>query len=501
MARTQQKAPSVAIVGAGFGGIGMAIKLKQAGFSDIVLFEKADDLGGTWRENTYPGAACDVPSHLYSFSFELKPDWGRRYAGQSEILGYLRHCTDKYDVKRHIRFGTEVAAAKFSEDAGTWAITLKDGSTHTANVLISACGQLSRPAYPRIPGLESFGGELFHSATWNHEYDLTGKQIAVIGTGASAIQFVPAIAPQTERLTVFQRSAPHVIPKTDFAYPQVLQTAFRRIPGALRASRWATYGELEPRALMFTKFPQVSAVYERKFLRNLRREIPDEALREKLIPSDPVGCKRVLLSNDWYAALRRPNVHVETSPISEITPTAVITEDGVAHEAHAIILGTGFKANDFLAPMRITGRNGTELNTVWRDGAEAYLGITVAGFPNMFLLYGPNTNLGHNSIILMLEAQIQYILDAVRRLRDEQVTWLDVRPEIQNAFNKTVQERMASTIWDRECTSWYKNAAGKNTNNWPGFTFAYYAATRKLNPADYRFAHNHAPEINSSARQ
>ncbi|MBB3039469.1 flavin-containing monooxygenase [Hoyosella altamirensis] len=485
MTRLHQRTPVIAIIGAGFGGIGMAIRLKQAGFSEIVLFEKADDVGGTWRENTYPGAACDVPSHLYSFSFELKPDWTRRYGEQSEILGYLRHCADKYDVKRHIRFNTEVADAEFREESGSWVIRLTDGTIHTADVLISACGQLSRPAYGRIPGLDSFTGEVFHSATWNHDYDLTGKRIAVIGTGASAIQFVPAIAPKAKQLTVFQRSAPHVIRKTDFAYPQLLQTLFRRVPGTLRASRWATYCELEPRALMFTKFPGIAALYERKFLRNLHREITDPVLREKLTPSDPIGCKRVLLSNDWYAALRRPNVHVETAPITTVTPAAVVTADGNSHEADAIILGTGFQANDFLAPMRITGRQRADLNTVWRDGAEAYLGITVSGFPNLFLLYGPNTNLGHNSIILMLEAQINYILDAMRHMRDAKLSWLDVKPATQNAFNKTVQERMASTIWDRECTSWYKNDAGKNTNNWPGFTFSYRAMTRKLDTADY----------------
>ncbi|AEF42643.1 flavin-containing monooxygenase [Hoyosella subflava] len=481
----RREQPSVAIIGAGFGGLGMGIRLKQCGYTDVTVFEKADEVGGVWRENTYPGAACDVPSHLYSFSFEPKSDWSRRFAEQREILDYLKHCTAKYDMRQHIRFKTEVTSATFSASTGRWTLSLADGTHHSADILIPACGQLSRPAYPRLPGLDSFAGTVFHSAAWNHDYGLTDKRVAVVGTGASAIQFVPEIASKVKQLTLFQRSAPHVIPKTDFAYPRLAKSAFERIPGALRVSRWATYCELEPRALMFTRFPQIAGLYERKFLRNLRREITDPALREKLTPSDPIGCKRVLLSNDWYAALRRPNVRVETSPIATVLAHGIATARGGVHEADAIILGTGFQANDFLAPMRITGLEDKDLNEAWRDGAEAYLGITISGFPNLFLLYGPNTNLGHNSIILMLEAQINYTLDAIRHLRDAQLSWLDVKPATQNAFNKKVQERMESTIWDRECTSWYKNDAGKNTNNWPGFTFSYYAMTRKLDPADY----------------
>lgn len=493
MAHNNRHGPSIAIIGAGFGGIGAAIQLKRAGFSDITIFEKADDVGGTWRENTYPGAACDVPSHLYSFSFELKPDWGRRFAEQPDILGYLRTCATKYDVTRHIRFRTEVSAARFDRNTGLWSVTLGDGTVEQVHVLISACGQLSRPGYPRIHGLESFSGEMFHSANWNHDYDLAGKRVAVIGTGASAIQFVPAIAPKVQQLTVFQRTAPHVIPKVDFAYPRILKTVFRRVPGLLRASRWATYAQYEPRALMFTKFPQISVVYEQKFLRYLRREIPDPDLRQKLTPADPIGCKRVLLSNDWYAALRRANVIVETAAITEVTSHAVITADGTAHEADAIILGTGFRANDFLAPMKVIGLDGRDLNQTWRDGAEAYLGITIPGFPNLFLLYGPNTNLGHNSIILMLESQIRYVVDAVSRLSADGISWMDVKPEVHAAYSDEMQRRLSNTIWDRECTSWYKNAAGRNTNNWPDFTFSYYAATRKLDPADYHFERVGAP--------
>ncbi|GGC63090.1 flavin-binding monooxygenase [Hoyosella rhizosphaerae] len=463
----------------------MAIQLKEAGFSDITVFEKANDVGGCWRENTYPGAACDVPSHLYSYSFELKSDWSRRFAEQEEILTYIRHCAEKYQVWSHIRFNTEVNAAEFDDDSGQWTLTLSDGNTAVADVVIPACGQLSRPAYPRIEGLDDFQGEIFHSATWNHDYNLDGKKVAVIGTGASAIQFVPRIAPVVNKLTLFQRSAPHVIPKSDYAYPKRVQALFSRFPSTLRASRWATYCELEPRALMFTKFPQISTLYEKVFLRNLRKCVADPVLREKLTPKDPIGCKRVLLSNDYYPALTRDNVHVETEDISRVTASGIDTVDGTTHQVDAIILGTGFTATDFLAPMRISGRGGKSLNDEWRAGAEAYLGITVSGFPNMFMLYGPNTNLGHNSIILMLESQMRYVLEAVKKLHDNSLRWIDVRDAAQGNFNDEIHKRVSATIWDRECSSWYKTAAGKNTNNWPGFTFTYNALTRSVNLDDY----------------
>lgn len=477
--------PSVAIIGTGFGGLGMAIQLKKAGFDDIAIFEKAGDVGGCWRDNTYPGAACDIPSHLYSFSFEIKTDWSRRYAPQPEILQYLRHCARSYDVYRHVRFHTEVQGASFDEAEGRWTIELSDGTTHEADVLVSAAGQLNRPAYPRIPGIESFTGEMFHSATWNHDFDLAGKKVAVIGTGASAIQFVPRIAPLVGELMLFQRAAPHVMPKPDYAYPAPVRAAFSRIPGLRRLSRWAAYWLHEPRALAFTRYPQLAAPFHRRCMRYLRSKVADSRLRRELTPTEAIGCKRVLLANDYYQALVRPNADVVTSAITEIRPEGLLTDDGRVHEVDAIILGTGFQATDFLAPMRITGRDGCELNEVWRDGAEAHLGITVSGFPNLFLLYGPNTNLGHISVVLMLEAQIGYATQAVKRLARGDVRWLDVRADVQDAFNAEVQERVKATVWDRGCTSWYKTASGKNTNNWPGFSFEYRRRTRRLNEGDY----------------
>jgi cation diffusion facilitator CzcD-associated flavoprotein CzcO len=480
--------PSVAIIGTGYGGLGMAIQLKKAGYDDITIFEKAGDVGGCWRDNTYPGAACDVPSHLYSFSFEQKSDWSRRFAPQPEILQYLRDTATKYDVRRHIRFNTEVTAASFDEDAGSWHLELADGTTHDADVLVATTGQLNRPAYPRIPGMDTFAGELFHSARWNHDYDLAGKKVAVIGTGASAIQFVPQIAKEVGQLELFQRDAAHVIPKPDYAYSPLARTAFASVPGLQRLSRLATYCQLEPRAAAFTSFPQLMAPYAARFRRYLRNQVTDPALREKLTPKDPMGCKRILISNDFYSAMVRENVDVVTAGIEEIRPNGIVTADGVFHEVDAIILGTGFEATQLLAPMHITGRDGAVLRDEWRDGAQAYLGMSVAKFPNLFVLYGPNTNLSHSSIVYMLESQIGYVMQAVRLLARGQVSWLDVRADVQDSFNTKLQERIRASVWSQGCSSWYKTASGKNPISWPGFTFEYRRQTGKLDQSDYHLA-------------
>lgn len=477
--------PSVTIIGSGFGGLGMAIALRKAGIEDITVFEKADDLGGCWRENTYPGAACDVPSHLYSYSFEPKSDWSRRFAPQREILDYLRHCATKYDVLRHIRFRSEVAGARFDAEGNRWDVRLADGTVHLTDVLVSACGQLSRPAWPRIPGIESFEGEIFHSANWNHEYDLDGKDVAVIGTGASAIQFVPQIAPRVHQLRLFQRGAAHVLPKVDYPYPAAVLAAFARVPALQRLSRWFTYWTFEARAIAFTRVPRLMAAVDLRFRRHLRRGVEDAGVRARLTPTDPIGCKRILLSSDFYDAVTRPNVEVVTDAIATVTPDGLVTGDGTRHRVDAIILGTGFAATDFLAPMHITGLDGRELREQWAEGAEAHLGMTVSGFPNLFLLYGPNTNLGHSSIVFMLESQIRYVMQAVGRLSGGEVRRLDVRAESQRESNAVVQRRISATVWDRGCTSWYTTDSGRNTNNWPGFTFAYRLATRRLRDADF----------------
>ena len=476
---------SIAIIGTGFAGLGMAARLKRAGFHDLTLFEKADAVGGCWRDNTYPGAACDVPSHLYSYSFAQNTAWSRRFAPQAEIHQYLRDTADTFGVTPHIRFNSPVTTAEFDEESATWTITLEDGSVHVADILIAATGLLNRPLVPGIPGLDTFQGEQFHSATWNHDYDLTGKSVAVVGTGASAVQFVPAIAPRVARLTLFQKNAAHVIPKPDHPYAPIARTAFRRIPGLQRLSRWLTYWQLEPRGAAFTRFPRLLKIADRQFRRHIARQVTDDALRTALTPEDPIGCKRILLSNEYYGALTRDNVDVVTSAITEVTPTGVRTSDGSHHEVDAIIYGTGFKATEILGPLHVTGRNGRVLHKEWQDGAEAHLGISVAGFPNLFILYGPNTGLGHSSVVLMLEAQINYVLQAVRRLAKGDIAWLEVWSAVQAGSNAALQRRIRTSVWAQECDSWYRTAAGKNTIQWPGFTFEYAARTRRLDESDF----------------
>jgi cation diffusion facilitator CzcD-associated flavoprotein CzcO len=475
----------VAIVGTGFGGLAAAVRLKQAGVDDLVLFEKSDDVGGVWRENTYPGAACDVPSHLYSLSFAPKADWSRRFAPQAEIHQYLRDVARDFDVLRHIRFGTEVLAAAFDADSGTWRLTLPGGAEHEADVLITATGQLSRPSTPPLPGLDRFAGTRFHSAEWDHAHDLTGARVAVIGTGASAIQFVPAIAPRVGALTVFQRSAPYVLTKPDRAYRARAQRAFARTPGLLRLSREGNYLTNELRSLGFNTEPRLLFAHRARYRRQLREAVSDPALRAKLTPTDPMGCKRILMSNDWYQTLQLPQVDVVTEPIAEVRPHSIVTADGAEREVDTVVLGTGFAATEFLAPMQITGLDGRDLHEQWKDGASAYLGTVVPGFPNLFVLYGPNTNLGHNSILVMLEAQVGWVVQAVRALADGRARRLDVRRDVAAAFDAWVQDRVGRTVFAGGCRSWYLTAGGRNTQNWPASTLTFRRRLRRLRLTDF----------------
>jgi cation diffusion facilitator CzcD-associated flavoprotein CzcO len=481
--------PEVVIVGAGFGGIGLGIKLLEAGIETFTILEKASRLGGVWRDNSYPGLTCDVPSHLYSFSFELNHEWTRRFPKRDEILAYLERCADRYGVRSHIRLATEAASADFDEGSGRWRIHLVGGEQIEADVLVPATGQLSRPSFPRIEGLDRFTGEMFHSARWNHDYDLTGKRVAAIGTGASAVQYVPEIAPVVERLDLYQRTPGWMVPKPDRPYRPREKALFRRIPLIPRISRRIQFTRFELFTLGMTLAPWLLKGYERAYKRQLRREIPDPELRERLIPDYPFGCKRVLVSSDYLPALARPNVHVIGERISEITPYGVRTEDGTERSVDAIVLGTGFQANEFLAPMDVRGLDGRDLNHAWRDGAEAYLGLAVSGFPNMFILYGPNTNLGAGSIITMLESQVAYVVEAVRELRRSGARWMDVRSDVQSEFNTEVQRRLNDSVWVAGCNSWYRTESGKVTNNWAGFVTEYRRRTRRPDPADYKLVH------------
>ena len=468
----------IAVVGTGFGGIGAAVRLLQDGERDLVLFERSDDIGGVWRDNTYPGAACDVASHLYSFSFAPTGRWSRRFAPQREIHDYLRRVAADFGVLPHVRLRTEVLAAAW--DGATWQLELSDGTTYEADVVIAACGQLSRPSRPLIPGLDDFAGRTFHSAEWDHDHDLTGRRVAVLGTGASAIQFVPEIAEVAGQVSVFQRSAPYVIPKPDRAYGPLAQRALDRAPALLTLDRLRTFCANESRSLGFNTEPRLMKLLEARFLKHLESAVPDPELRAKVTPTDPMGCKRILQSNDWYPALQLPHVDLVTEPIARVTPEGVLTQDGVLHEADTLILGTGFAATELLAPMSVTGRGGLRLDQAWSRGAEAYLGTTVHGFPNLFLLYGPNTNLGHSSIVLMLESQIAYVRQAVRLLRGGGS--VEVREDVMRSYNRRLQRRLAGTVFAGGCRSWYLDASGRNTQNWPGTTLEFRLRTRRLRP-------------------
>lgn len=481
--------PSVLIIGAGFGGLGMAIKLKDAGLDSFIVLEKASGVGGTWRDNTYPGAACDVQSHFYSYSFEPKHDWSRKFGLQSEILGYMEHCVEKYGLADHIRFNSDIREARFDEERNEWTVTLTTGEALTANVLITATGQLNQPAWPTIPGMDRFAGKLFHSARWDHDYDFRDKRVAVIGTGASAIQFVPEIAKEVKSLYLFQRSAAWVLPKPDRPFKRWEQTLFRAAPLWDRLYRYLIYWKNESRALAFTRFSGLLELFARQARREARKQVTDPEKLKHIIPDYQIGCKRILISNDWYPAINQPNVSLITEDIDCIDEDGVVTTDGTHYPADAIICGTGFRASDFLSPMTITGRSGLTLNEAWQDGASAFKGITVSGFPNLFMLYGPNTNLAHNSIVFMLESQFRYVLDALQALKKYPGSAMDVRQDRQERFSSVVQNGLKGSVWNSGCTSWYLDANGKNTVNWPGFTFSYRFATRQIDTADYHFSY------------
>jgi cation diffusion facilitator CzcD-associated flavoprotein CzcO len=475
--------PRVAVIGSGFGGLAAVIELKKRGYDDIVVLEKAGDVGGVWRENTYPGAACDVPSPFYSYSFEPNPRWPHRYSRQPAILDYLHHVADKYDVRRHIRFGVEVLAAAYDDAARTWQVDLSTGESLEVDVVVSAVGQLSRPAFANIPGRDDFAGPSFHSAEWNHDVDLAGKRIAVIGTGASAVQIVPAIVPHVDHLTLFQRSAPYLLRRPDREFSRLHHRVFERFPVAQRFERLTWYGLSEALSVAWVYSRLLTLMFKGFSRRHMKRGARGKpGLFEKVWPDYPIGCKRILFSSDYLPALAQPHVDVVTDRIAAITPTGVRTEDGTEHEADVLVWGTGFKATEFLAPMQITGADGRDLHKEWSDGARAYFGMTVPGFPNLFIMYGPNTNTGGGSIVYFLEAQARYLgelVDEVARRRAP----LDLRPEVEDAFDRRVQGKLIESVWS-QCDSWYRTADGRVTTNWPllGIQYRHQA---KFDPAEY----------------
>jgi cation diffusion facilitator CzcD-associated flavoprotein CzcO len=475
----------VVIVGAGFGGLGLGIKLKESGLNDFVILEKSESVGGVWRENRYPGAACDVPSHLYSFSFEPCSGWPDRFANQSDILNYLGQCARNHGLGPHIRFGAEVTDARWDEASNHWVVQTSNGQVFETQSLISATGQLNRPSVPKLPGLKSFAGTAFHSAEWRQDYDLSGKRVAVIGTGASSIQIIPAIAPLTSKLFVFQRSAAYVLPKADKTYSRWQRSMFNRFPGLLKLSRLLIYIQWEAKAFAFVTWRAALRVKRWAFFRNLQRGVKNLDLRARLTPDYRMGCKRILFSNEFYPAMDRPNVELVTDGIVEIRPDAVVTADATERKVDCIIFGTGFAATEFLTPMKVTGLRGRDLHQIWKNGAEAYLGITVAGFPNFFMLYGPNTNLAHNSVVYMIESQIRFVMACLARLCRDEIRSLEVKKEIQDRFNAKLQQRLQKATWSKGCTSWYLTAAGQNVANWPGYSLEFRLRTRAPKWDDY----------------
>ncbi|MEU4394749.1 NAD(P)/FAD-dependent oxidoreductase [Kribbella sp. NPDC023855] len=490
MGAEEEAGYEVAIVGSGFAGLCMGIKLRQAGCENFVILEKADRLGGTWRDNTYPGCACDIPSYLYSFSFEQNPRWTRMFAPWDEILAYLEHCATKYGIADKIRYGADVTEAAFDEATGQWTVTLNDSETLETQALVAGVGNLHKPKYPDIAGLDSFAGKAFHSSQWDHERDLTGRRVAVIGTGASAIQFVPPVAEQAAQVDVYQRTAPWITPKPDRAIGPRERALHARFPAGQRAIRDIIFWGLEARGLGFAANPKLMKGLELQAKRHLRKQVTDPILRAKLTPDYQIGCKRILISNNYYPALMRDNVDLVTTGISRVTPTGVVTDDGVERECDTIVLGTGFEVSGNLTRIGILGREGIDLADTWKqNGIGAHLGITVAGYPNLFLLVGPNTALGHSSMVFMIEAQVRYVMQALDLLRRRGASSVEVREEVQERFVTEVQSELDDTVWQAGCNSWYLDPQGRNSTIWPNFTISYWNQTRHLNPADYVLTH------------
>jgi cation diffusion facilitator CzcD-associated flavoprotein CzcO len=475
----------VAVVGSGFGGIGAAIALEREGVEHVLL-ERADDLGGTWRDNRYPGCRCDVPSHLYSFSFAPNPGWSETYSAQPEIQAYLQRIATEYGVRERTRFGAEVHEARWDVAAQHWRLRTAVGSL-TADVVILANGPLAEPAIPDIPGLERFAGQRFHSAQWPADADLIGKRVAVIGTGASAAQLIPEIQPDVARLTVFQRTPPWVLPHSNRPISELEQALYGRVPAAQRLVRGAVYWSRELLyATAFLRNGVMLAQVEAMGRRAIAEAIPDPALRAKVTPEYRAGCKRLLISDDYYPALAAPNVDVITEKVVEVRPRSIGTADGAEHEVDVLILGTGFRVTDNPIADIVHGREGT-LAAAWEErGARAHLGATVPGFPNLYLLAGPNTGIGHTSLVVMIEAQLRYVLDALKTMTATGAAAVELRPPALASWTAEMEAKGARTVWSSGgCTSWYLDAQGRNTTLWPDYTYRFVRRTRRFDPQHY----------------
>jgi cation diffusion facilitator CzcD-associated flavoprotein CzcO len=477
------------IIGAGFSGLCMAMKLREAGMNSFLVIEKSAGIGGTWWENRYPGCACDIPSHLYSFSFDLNPQWTRMFAGREEIQQYMEQSIDRHGIREKIRLNTRLHEATWDEEAGLWHTTLGDGTNIDARVIVSGMGALHVPRFPEIEGLEQFEGPSFHSAAWDSTVDLAGKNIAVVGTGASSIQFVPEIAPLAAKLSLFQRTAPWIVPKLDHPIADRWRSRFERIPGLMRTYRSMLFWMLEIRVLGFLKKGWLREQGAKQARQHLEAQVPDPALRAKLTPHYEFGCKRVLISNDFYPTLARPNVELVTETIKEVRAHSIVTSDGQERPVDVLIYGTGFRVTDMLLNTRIVGRGNIEIHEAWKERVSAFLGITVTGFPNFFLLLGPNTGLGHNSVVLMIEAQVRYVLSCLRMMKRQGQAVMEIRETSQQKFVERIRQRLARTVWQAGgCKSWYQDQrTGESPVVWPGSVVDYRRRTRSAAASDYQF--------------
>jgi cation diffusion facilitator CzcD-associated flavoprotein CzcO len=482
-----RRRPTIAVVGGGFGGVGAITMLRRAGYDDVTVFERGERIGGVWHHNTYPGAACDVPSHLYEFSFAPNPRWSRRFAPQPEIQAYLEGVARRHGVMEHIRTSTEVQQARWDGERGRWMLQTSAGP-HEADVLLTACGQLSTPTVPAIPGLDSFAGPAFHTARWRHDVDLAGRRVAVVGTGCSAIQVVPSIQPIVAHLDVYQRSPGWTIPKMDFAYSARSQRLFARVPALQRLDRAAIFGFMEMGTAALTSKHWLRALFRAIAKHQITSAIDDPELRAKVTPRDEVGCKRIMLTDDWYPALTQPNVELVADRIAAVTPTGIRTEDGIERPADVLVLATGFASHAFVAPMAVVGEGGRTLADEWSDLARAYLGMTVPGFPNLFLLYGPNTNGGSGSVIYTLESAMGHVIAALGEMERAGARAIALRPEALEAYDRELRAALAGTVWHSGCTNWYVDANGNDPSQWPWLQTTYRRRAARIEPGTYELS-------------
>jgi cation diffusion facilitator CzcD-associated flavoprotein CzcO len=478
------RTPSIAVVGGGFGGVGAVVMLQRAGYDDVTVFERGERVGGVWHHNTYPGAACDIPSHLYEFSFEPNPHWSRRFAPQAEIQAYLEDVARRHGVLDRIRTGTEVTRASWDDERNRWILETSAG-THEADVLVTACGQLSVPSIPPLPGLDSFEGPAFHTARWRHDVDLTGKRVAVVGTGCSAIQVVPAIQPIVEHVDVYQRSPGWTFPKSDFAYRDRTKRLFARFPALQRLDRSVTFAFMEIVAGAMTSQRWLRPPFRTVGRLQINHTIKDPELRRKVTPADEIGCKRVMLTDDWYPTLTQPNVELVTDRIEAVTPGGVRTADGTERAADVLVLATGFASHAFTAPMEIVGAGGRTLADEWAGVPRAYLGVSVPSFPNMFLLYGPNTNGGSGSVIFTIEAAVEHVIDALAQLERADARRIELRRQTAEAFDRELRAALSETVWHTGCTNWYVDENGNDPSQWPWIWSTYRRRASRIQPGDY----------------